>query len=199
MAGWLHKTFRASLALAVLAGTVFAHSDVEPDAKKQKAPLEKQIRLDPAEAFPELPRDVIAALKSQNCKVPQASETITSPNNVIRGDFAAKGQIDWAVLCSIQGVIKIELFWGGPARCPSEIGGDHDEKSAKESNGETEFLLAIQPIDREAMEAVNGSELNDRPIPLPISHDGIDEEVVGKASVVHYCNAGQWIHLTGSD
>ena len=177
----LHKIFRASLALTVLAGSAFAYSDVLPDAGKQIT------RLDPAVAFPELPKNVIAALKTIDCKIPQIYGG-GKPQNVIRGSFAAKGQMDWAVLCSTQGVSKIEIYWGGSARCSSEIAPIDDKVVASR---------AINPLAPKLMQGVN--RMNEGTIPSPISHEGIDDAYDEKASVIHYCNAGKWIELSGSD
>jgi hypothetical protein len=37
------------------------------------------------------------------------------------------------------------------------------------------------------------------PKPPAIDHEGIDDAFVGKASIVHYLHAGQWLDLTGAD
>ena len=41
--------------------------------------------------------------------------------NVIKGEFAKPGQIDWAVLCSIGRVSSILVFWSGSETNPAEI------------------------------------------------------------------------------
>jgi hypothetical protein len=41
--------------------------------------------------------------------------------NVIRGEFARVGQLDWAVLCSRDGHSTILVLWGRPTSCPGEI------------------------------------------------------------------------------
>ena len=188
----LHGTFRVSFALTILAVSVFAYSDVETDVEEQM----KRVTLDPVVAFPDLPKPVIAALKSLNCKVPQVFKT-EKPQNVIRGSFAAKGQMDWAALCSIHGVSRIEMFWGGSTRCPSELEPIADRVYLEVTDKAVNYGRAIQPLERKYIEAFNSK--NDRPIPPPVSHDGIDDELVGTSSVVHYCRAGQWLKLPGSD
>ena len=63
---------------------------------------EKILRLPPA-AFSELPSSVIEDLEKRGCTIPQAvpgSFGYLNPHNVIRGEFAKRGQTDWAILCS---------------------------------------------------------------------------------------------------
>jgi len=43
------------------------------------------------------------------------------PNNVIKGEFARPGQIDWAVLCSVKGVSTILVFWNGSENNPAAL------------------------------------------------------------------------------
>jgi len=68
-----------------------------------------------------VPAFVVTALETYGCVVPQtwnSYETRKVQTNVVRGAFAAKGQEDWAVLCSRDGRSHIQVFWGGSARCP---------------------------------------------------------------------------------
>src|ERR1035441_7776394 len=74
---------------------------------------EKIVRLSPA-VFSELPVKVVAALESRGCTIPQHSES-SRRANVIRGEFARPGQMDWAVLCSRAGHLEIYVFWNGVA------------------------------------------------------------------------------------
>src|SRR5437867_10612883 len=94
--------------------------------------MEKYIvRLPPA-AFPELPANLVQELQRRGCTVPQEafSKLVSSdakkrnskePNNVIKGEFARPGQTDWAVLCSVEGVSTILVFWNGSENNPAAL------------------------------------------------------------------------------
>ena len=70
----------------------------------------KAHRLSPKH-FPELPEEIRKYLAARKCSIPPPSSN--SPRlNVIRGEFFAKRQISWAVLCSAGGnsVIQVSVI-----------------------------------------------------------------------------------------
>src|ERR671937_183045 len=67
------------------------------------------LRLPPA-AFPQLPRNIVRYLQARGCTVPQTFVS-AEPHNVISGEFARRGQTDWAVLCSRGREPSIIVFW----------------------------------------------------------------------------------------
>jgi hypothetical protein len=85
-------------------------------------------RLSPS-AFPELPSAVRRALNLRGCSVPQSF--LTGPHNVIKGEFARPGQTDWAVLCSVNGVSGILVFWNGSPDRPAAIAPQPDANSVQ--------------------------------------------------------------------
>jgi hypothetical protein len=120
------------------------------------------------------------------------------PNNLISGEFAAKGQKDWAALCSRNGSSSILVLWGGDSRCDGVLADGADSLfMQKDADGIQIYSRAISPVGREQMlkrkEAFGGS------VPLPLVHEGIDDAFLGKASVTHYCNRGKWLKLQGAD
>ena len=158
---------------------------------------EKQInRLNPSE-FSELPRNVIDELKARGCRIPQAYG-LDKRHNVVKGRFATKYQQDWAALCSKDGFSEILIFWGGSARCSSELRKNEDRRwlqvVARKTIG---YSRAIDVVGIDQIQSYY--EASGGPTPPPIDHEGIDHAFVGKASVIHYCNQGQWIELTGMD
>jgi hypothetical protein len=46
--------------------------------------------------------------------------------NVISGEFAARGQRDWAALCSANGRSTIHVYWGGPSTCATAFTAHND-------------------------------------------------------------------------
>jgi len=158
-------------------------------------------RLDPS-AFPKLPKNIRRSLEFRSCTIPQVFEELR-PHNVIRGEFIKKGQKDWAVLCSKDGISTILIFKADSAKNVSEIESSSDEKWTQ-SYGDGEYGFSRQIIVAGKKQIMqynkNLKELTGEEQDLPlITHDGIDDIFVSKASVVHYYYKGQWLELSGSD
>ena len=86
---------------------------------------EATLRLKPS-AFSRLPKTIVSFLEKRNCTVPQTFNDST-PHNVIRGQFARRGQFDWAVLCSRNRVSSILVFWNGSTKSVAEIASEDDK------------------------------------------------------------------------
>lgn len=152
------------------------------------------VYLEPA-AFTKLPKPFQNALAARGCTIPQAYGR-NKPHNVISGSFAARGQRDWAVLCSTHGVSSIQIFWGGRTRCASAISTTPDEAFLQSiAQGKVVYSREITTTTKH--QAYPGRFSNVRT--KQTSHDGIDDGFLGKASVVHYCVEGSWIELSGVD
>jgi hypothetical protein len=146
-------------------------------------------------AFPNLPAEVISELERRRCTIPQVYGD-SRPHNVIEGSFAKKGQVDWAVLCSTGGDSSILIFWGGSARRTSAIATEPDINQLQYiGNGKIGYSRYISKADNKYMadhcQAIEGEP--------PIDHEGIDDALVEKGSVVHYYHNGKWLRLPGSD
>ena len=147
-------------------------------------------------SFNELPTTITSSLVKEGCRIPQTTiEGNLVSTNVITGEFAKKGQKDWAILCSKDGSLYIRLFWGGAIHCPSEIdiGSIISEKDIV--NG-LEFDHSIGTASKNAIlqdyEEYGGTK------PPAITHLGIDYGSE-KGSEVYYCHNNEWVELTGSD
>src|ERR1700737_4039818 len=88
-----------------------------------------------------LPPQLVEKLNARGCAIPQfgdigrvgdaagktgtaggpASDAAGEPTNVIHGEFARRGQEDWAVLCSKGGSSTIVIFWGKTTACPASL------------------------------------------------------------------------------
>lgn len=142
-----------------------------------------------------LPTNIVSEMNKLNCRIPQG---ILDHINAIEGEFAIRGQKDWAFLCSIDGKSHIHIFWGGPKKCSSVLAERSDDNDLyKQSNGDWEYNRGLGKVGKkfinEHYEAYGG------PKPPSITHDAIDDIWLEKASVVHYCHKGKWIKLTGAD
>lgn len=184
------QTFSAVAIMASALAVAGVRADMWSEAEKQI------VRLDPV-LFNELPSDIARELTAQKCTVPQTYAN-SKPHNVISGSFAEKNQKDWAVLCSRDGVSAIKIFWGGAAKCPSEISESKDYNWLQGiGSNKIGYSRSIGSVSREAI--LEYHKAHGGPAPPPISHQGINDYFLGKASGVHYCSNGKWIALTGAD
>jgi len=183
-----HKIILLILVL-ILSVTCFAYGDEWDAANLQTK------RLAPT-AFPELPKNIIRELQTRGCTIPQTYDN-SKPHNVIHGEFAKKGQYDWAVLCSKNFVSVILIFWGGSEKNISEIAEMPDKTFLQGvDGGRIGYSRAISIVKQYIMDhykAYGGLE------PPPIDHKGIDDAFIEKASLVHYYYRGKWLQLTGAD
>src|SRR5258706_346564 len=85
--------------------------------------------------FPAVPSGVRQKMIADGCRVPQlltprdtklerdfggfvrGYEPPPKPTNVISGEFAERGQHDWAALCSSKGRSVIRVYWSGLSTC----------------------------------------------------------------------------------
>jgi hypothetical protein len=148
-------------------------------------------------SFRNVPNDVMKWLQKQKCLIPQVQE-VPTPNNLISGEFAAKGQKDWAALCSRNSSSTIVVLWGGKSRCDGVLAESADSLSMQDGGrGKYVYSRMISPIgERQILKrqkAFGGT------VPTPLAHQGIDDIFVGKASVTYYCHRGEWRKLQGAD
>jgi hypothetical protein len=153
-------------------------------------------RLSPSD-FPDLPPVVRDELNRLGCTIPQVHGDL-QPHNVVRGAFRSARRTDVAVLCSREGASSILIFWGHDLKTTAEIARHEDEGYVQVvGSGETgysrEIVTATPDFIRRQHERYGG------PKPPPLSHDGINDLFVGKASVVWYLHDGKWLRLAGVD
>jgi hypothetical protein len=158
-------------------------------------PCLAQPSLSPA-AFPELLDTIRADLQRRKCKIPQLLHE--KRVNVIRGEFAKRGQRDWAVLCETGRVSSILIFWKGSEINPARISEQPNEARYElNEKGDKENIRVISPVGRREIMTHYGHSGGLKP--PPIDHQGIDDALAGKASVINYLYNGKWIGLTGAD
>jgi hypothetical protein len=173
------------------------HAQLPDDLKRKFDEADRRIvRLSPT-AFPALPGNVVRQLQRRGCTIPQESFT-KKPNNVIRGEFARPGQTDWAVLCSVNGVSSVLVFWNGSERNPAAVAPMEDRIFLQGITADQiGFSRGISPVAKNFImrhyQAYGGSK------PPPIDHQGIDDAFIEKASVTWYFYGGKWLKLTGAD
>ena len=158
---------------------------------------EATLRLKPA-AFSQLPKNIVLSLQKRSCTVPQTFSDST-PHNVIRGQFARRGQFDWAILCSRNRVSSILVFWNGSTKSVAEIArsDDKDYLQTIDDTANIGFSRAIDVVGKSYIFA-HYREYGGRK-PPPIKHQGINDAFVEKASLVHYFYRKRWLKLQGAD
>ena len=191
---------QASVVLDTIDGAPVAKPAVDtgPPPETQWTIAARQIRRLAPAAFPELPKPFIAELEQAGCTVPQ-SDYRGGRTNVIEGSFGAPGQHDWAVLCSRDGSSLIRVYWGGPARCPSELHAAPDAGYLQDlGEGRIGFSRGIhKTTSHHEYPADNDTTSVDREVQL--DHDAIDDAFEGKASTVYFCRKGTWVTFGGND
>jgi hypothetical protein len=168
-----------------------------PDTHTEWDAAEKQIRRLPPSAFPGLPQGIATALRSRGCTVPQPSAD-GAPKSAIRGEFFAKGQEAWAVLCSAGGSSSILVFRGRSGAKPEELAKGEDKNYLQGwGPGKIVYSREIDAVGQKYI--LDHYRAYGGPEPPPIDHQGIDDIFVGKASVTFYWYNGTWRQLQGAD
>jgi hypothetical protein len=154
-------------------------------------------RLSPA-AFLELPANLVQELQRRQCTIPQ--ETFSKGrNNVIKGEFAKRGQIDWAVLCSVNGISTILVFWNGSEKSPAAVAPKEDGGYLQGIGGDQfGYSRGIEPMGTADIERYHDPDHLGIPLP-PIDHHGINDQYIGKAFLVWYYYDGRWLKVAGGD
>jgi hypothetical protein len=161
------------------------------------------IRLPPA-AFSDLPEPVRVLLAEESCLIPQPWRPGAPPEytNVVRGEFAVRGQYDWAVVCLRAGKSSIRLFWGGPSRCSDSFAEYNDaaflQTLRPNEIGYSRMISRVSPDDLTQRYGRQHNQSTSAPLPK-FDHDAISDAFLEKASTLYYCSDTSWHTLRGSD
>jgi len=181
--------------VALYAGSFLIYRTKEPD--NLSSAIFDLERLLPS-TFHQLPRNVVRTLRSRGCAIPQ-TDLEPRPNNIITGEFAKRGQKDWAVLCSRGGNSSILVFWGDGIKAPSELAKAPDKAYWLGNNEEGfHYYRHLMRADRKYILAHYREYGRGEFIPS-INHDGIDDGFLEKGSEVYYLYRRKWLSLPGAD
>jgi hypothetical protein len=152
------------------------------------------VRLAPEE-FTELPRSLQRELRRRGCSIPQPY-TNGGRQNVISGEFTRAGQIDWAALCSRERQSSILVFRTGDPQRAEELAPRADAKFLQRTDAiHIGFSRALTVASTEYIRQHQRSADET----LVITHAGINDIFVDKASVVWYWDQRQWLQLSGAN
>jgi hypothetical protein len=178
------------MTMPIAAGSQLPSPDVWKEADRAT------IRLDPRQ-FTELPRSLQTELRRRGCSIPQPFGN-GPRQNVIRGSFIRDGQVDWAALCSRGLTSAILIFQNGNPGPIVELARRADANFIQGIGAnQIGFSRAISVASAGFIRQHHG--WYGGPVPPPLTHVGINDAFVGKASVVWYWHRGRWLQLTGSD
>jgi hypothetical protein len=174
-----------------------AELGVQRDWQARAGEAASKIRRLPVEAFPELPAAVAGVLRTRNCRAPQPSPG-GAPRNVIRGQFFAKGEAGWAVLCSVNNSTTLLAFHNDRDTNPDTVITSDDRNYLQGLDGDNigysrEITAAGRDFIMRHYRAYGGPE------PPLIDHQGIDDAFLEKASITWYFHNGKWLPLQGAD
>ena len=190
------KTILPQIDMQQVARTWKSEAEARRNGQARFEEAAGKIRRLPAKAFPELPPAIAAVLRTRNCAVPQPSPD-GAPRNVIRGEFFAKGETAWAVLCSVHSTTTLLAFRNGRDANPEALKTGPDKTYLQELGESIGYSREITAVGRDFIlrhyRAYGGPE------PPPIDHQGIDDAFLGKASVTWYFHQGKWLRLQGAD
>ena len=150
-------------------------------------------RLAPAQVAG-LPEGVRSYLEGLGCTIPVPAwgDGLT---NVARGEFRQAGRADWAVLCSIDRISRILVFWNGDPVHVAVLAEQPDrDYLQRDETGRPVFSRALETADPQCVR--RKWEAGDPP---EMVHAGIEDHFLGKASMIYYYESGQWIELLGAD
>lgn len=187
---------------ALVAGLATIAPQAPPPTEAWREAERRIVRLEPA-AFPDLPKAIIAVLEARGCRIPQTARA-TGPENVISGHFFDDPRpLDWAVLCSRNGRSAVLVI-------PGDVGAEllpPDGRTIVELNEQpdADFLQAsandrigfARSLSTATATTITEYARHANTSPPSLLHDGIEDALAGKSSVIWYRYAGRWLELAG--
>ena len=133
-----------------------------------------------------LPEEFKQKLTSEKCSIPKNivwSHDIKIPADaIIIGQFAQQGQYDIAIICHSNNTDRLFIHWGGDKSCPNGV----------RSNGESISSAHTENINNR----IHQYGVKKTPT---ITHNGIEDLIIGKSSFINYCHDGKWLNLDAAD
>lgn len=183
----MDKILTILLLVVITSASVLAQTQNKADITKKRT-----VRLYPKD-FSQLPQPIVAYLEEKKCTIPQ-SYAVKTPHNVLEGEFFRRGQKDWAVLCSNNGVSKILVFRESKTDTVDELGQERDNTFLQtiDKMGNTGYSRLIKVVTPALVENKNDK--------LPqVDHVGIEDAFYEKASDIFYFYGRRWVRLKGAD
>jgi hypothetical protein len=151
----------------------------------------------PPASFPDLPEAVAGELAARGCLIPQTYQA-RRPENVVQGSFGRAGSSDWAVLCSVKGMVSLLVFFDGATAKPGVVATAAETQRLRvhESGGELGFDWGI---DAASPQTIHDAQIGLSPRPARLDHDAVADSVVDGKTVYRYFSSGKWAVLEMPD
>ncbi len=166
--------------------------------QNSRQPTHLSLETLPPSAFSTAPTRVRKALTNAGCRIVQSNPPgPKESHNLITGEFVRQGQKDWAALCADGASAYIYVVWSAPSHCAARLArADLSTYTTNEQAGPS-FMRRLRSVSP----SVIASFLRAAPheVPVHITHDGIDDMLVGQGSRLHYCDGRNWRELPGAE
>ncbi len=150
----------------------------------------------PVSSFPEIPSPIAATLAQRGCMIPQTWQA-HRPENVIHGSFQRPGSQDWAVLCSVNGLTSLLVFFSDasapqPATPqPIEL-VQWPETSRLQKHDPTGVLGFNWGIDAATPAQFHDAFASQDTPPTTPDHDSVADSVIDRRTIYHLFAQGKW-------
>jgi hypothetical protein len=155
------------------------------------------IRHLPVNSFPDLPLAIQQELTMRGCLIPQTYEA-RRPENVVHASLEGPGASDWAVLCSVRGMVSLLVFFDGSANRPAVLATALETKRLQthDPSGVLGFNWGIDPA---TPQAVADAQAGISPRPPRLDHDALADSVVDRNTVYHFYAKSAWTVLDAEE
>jgi hypothetical protein len=156
------------------------------------------LRLPPA-VFTHLPDGIREWLVREGYTIPQTFfYAMNGPHNVVSGAFEQKGRRDWAILASRGDSSAILVFFSGSVRDPIQLEWARDRNFLQTYRPDSiGYSRAIYVAD--SAKICNYLARYGKESPIAVTHDGIEDCYLEKASSILYYDEGRWWPMEGAD
>jgi hypothetical protein len=144
----------------------------------------------PPSSFPDLPGPIADLLVRRGCMIPQTYEA-HRPENVIKAAFEHAGSADWALLCSVKGVVALMVFFASATDRPIVL-ATTPETQRLQAHGSSRILGFNWGIDPASPERVHEAQTGLPRRPPPPDHDALEDTILDHRAVFHLYAKGKW-------
>ena len=152
--------------------------------------LAYEVRHLPVSSFPGLPLEVAGQLTDRGCLIPQTYEA-RRPENVVHASLESPGSSDWAVLCSVQGTVRLLVFFGSVPDKPTTLATATETQRLQPHFG-TPVLGFNWGIDPATPDAIHQAQIGLTPRPPRVDHDALADSDIDKKTIYHFYAKGAW-------
>ena len=156
------------------------------------------VRRLPPDSLDFLPISVRWELNRRKCLIPQPFET--ESRNAVKGAFTAKGEEEWAVVCSVEGNSQILFITSQSGTVVDSLAKGNDGAWVQGiGDGKSGYSLGINVLPQHSIADLKTDD-DGKAVPQPIDHDALDVAFIEKASVAYYRGRdGNWYRVMTSD